>query len=304
MDLMDSARDKYSREIIDAEQLWDMEVVDKEGYECPGCGIQVFPASFKKHINKRRPYFTPMDNKHVQPCGVDGLEKLVRKAKHERMGSPDGFPVPFPNKLILTDTRPVTATTAGSLGAATDPRPSTRPNSARNDSYHGHTVKTIRPICRVFMEYPHDRDHLELGIPGCPGATYTTVFSKLSYFGIRPLSVPTRLFYAALRWNTPSNNEDHIEWQLDAGTWTKGEKRPSQFYRVRIAWASWTEHQRETLRHEIEIAQDEVKGKSDQPEKAWLFFVGTQDADDPGLLVAERYQFVCCRIGEMVWPQR
>ena len=146
MDLMDSARDKYSREIIDAEQLWDMEVVDKEGYECPGCGIQVFPASFKKHINKRRPYFTPMDNKHVQPCGVDGLEKLVRKAKHERMGSPDGFPVPFPNKLILTDTRPVTATTAGSLGTATDPRPSTRPNSARNDSYHGHTVKTLRRL--------------------------------------------------------------------------------------------------------------------------------------------------------------
>ena len=98
-ELVDSARDKRTGDIIDAEQLWDLEVVDKEAYECPGCGIQVFPASYRKNINKKRPYFTPMDNKHVQPCGVDGVEKLVKKAKSEQVGTPEGFPVPFPNQI-------------------------------------------------------------------------------------------------------------------------------------------------------------------------------------------------------------
>ena len=58
----------------------------------PGCGIQVFPASYRKNMNKKRTYFTPMDNKHIQPCGVDGAKKLVKKARSEKVGSLDGFP--------------------------------------------------------------------------------------------------------------------------------------------------------------------------------------------------------------------
>jgi len=154
------------------------------------------------------------------------------------------------------------------------------------------------------MEYAYDREHLAIEVPGCPGKTYETVFSKLDFLGIRPLPTTTRLFYAALRWGSPIETDEHIEWLLDAGTWVTGAKRPEAFYRARIQWAGWTERQRMTLRHEIEIARDEVKGKSGQPEKAWLFFVGKQDACDPSLLVADRYQLVCCRVGEMVWPKR
>jgi len=300
---MDSARVKYTAEIIDAEQLWDLDKVDRDGYQCSGCGVQVFPASFKKDINKRRPYFTLLENKHIQPCGIDGVEKLVRKAKHERIGNPDGFPVPFPNRLVLTDIRPVTTGTAPLVRGAADSRLSSCSSSTRNDNYHGHTVKTIRPICRIFLEYPHDREHLQLSIPGCSGTTYATVFSKLGYYGVQPLASPMQLFYAPLRWSPPTKNEEYIEWLLDAGTWIKGDKKPSQFYRVRIAWDNWTEPQRHTLLHEIEIAQAYIKGKSVQPEKAWLFFVGLQNTHDFGLLVADRYQFVCCRVGEMIWPR-
>jgi hypothetical protein len=69
-------------------------------------------------------------------------------------------------------------------------------------------------------------------------------------------------------------------------------------------WADWTDRQRNTLREEIEIAKDAVKGKAGQPEKAWLFFVGTQDGDDAALFTVHRYPFICCRVGEMIWPRR
>lgn len=301
---MDSARDRHTGEIIDAEMLWDMEEVDRDAYECSGCKVQVFPASFKKDVNKRRPYFRLGDNKHVKPCGIDGVEKLVQKAKKAGVGRPDGFPVPYPTKLLLSDTRPVTTGAGAAAGGATGASVKSRAPSTRDDGYHGHTVRTIRPVCRIFMEYPHDRDQLDIEIPGCPGSTYSTVFSKLDFQGIRSLPVPMRLFYAALRWGSPTETDEYIEWLLDAGTWVPGAKRPESFYRARIQWSSWTERQRTTLRHELEIARNDVKGKTDQPEKAWLFFVGRQDLADPSLLVVDRYQLVCCRVGEMIWPKR
>lgn len=300
---MDSARDKRTGDIIDAEQLWDLEIVDKEAYQCPGCGIQVFPASYRKNINKKRPYFTPMDNKHIQPCGVDGVEKLVGKAKGERVGTSEGFPMPFPNCLRFDEKRPVT--TGGDAPGADERtiRARTRADGERVAAYHGHSVKTIRPVCRIFMDFPHDRGLLPLEIPGCYGTTYATVFRRLGFFGIEAQQPSTRLFYAALRWGSAVETDTYIEWTLDAGEWPKGEKHPTRFYKVRVMCSDWSARQRATLRDEIEIAKDEVKGKTDQPEKAWLFFVGTQDADDVASFVVDRYPLICCRVGTMIWPR-
>lgn len=304
---MDSARDKHTGEIIDAEQLWDIAIVDKDAYECPGCGIQVFPASYKKRINKRRPYFTPMENKHIQPCGVDGFEKMVKKARIEQVGRPDGFPAPFPNRLIFTEDRPVT-TGPGTPSTGSDTRAGSRTNGHSVAIYHGHTVKTIRPICRVFMDFPHDRDRLPLSIPGVHGTTYGTVFRKLGYFGIERQQPSTRLFCAPLRWVQSAESPDYIEWTLDAGEWPKGlpkdQNRPTKFYKVRVMWHGWTDKQRDTLQTEIEIARDQVKGTAGAAEKAWLFFIGTQDPDDAEVFVVDRYPFICCRVGEMLRSTR
>lgn len=301
---MDSARDKRTGDIVDAEQLWDLEVVDKEAYECSGCGIQVFPASYRKNLNKRRPYFTPMENKHIQPCGIDGVEKIVSRAQSEKVGAPDGFPVPFPNRLVLVDTRPVTvgANTPGADEGTKRLR--TRTNGERVATYHGHTVNTIRPVCRIFMEFPHDRQRLPLEIPDCYGTTYATVFRGLGFFGIETQKLSTRLFYAALRWSAPVETDSYIEWDLDAGERPNDQKQPTRFYKVRVMWGAWTDRQRNTLRDEIEIARNEVKGKAGQPERAWLFFVGTQDVDDAALFVVDHYPFICCRVGKMIWPRR
>ncbi|MCO4902347.1 hypothetical protein [Escherichia coli] len=45
---MESARNKYTSEIIEAEDLWLLDVVDTNGYVCWGCGIEMYPSAWQK----------------------------------------------------------------------------------------------------------------------------------------------------------------------------------------------------------------------------------------------------------------
>lgn len=51
---MESARDKYTSEIIEAEDLWLLDVVDTNGYVCWGCGIEMYPSAWQKEVRKDR----------------------------------------------------------------------------------------------------------------------------------------------------------------------------------------------------------------------------------------------------------
>lgn len=58
---MESARDKRTGEIVEAEDLWLLDSVDTEGYVCWGCGITMYPAAWEKDkksepILKETPY--------------------------------------------------------------------------------------------------------------------------------------------------------------------------------------------------------------------------------------------------------
>ncbi|WP_156782808.1 hypothetical protein [Acidihalobacter yilgarnensis] len=102
---MDSAVDRYTGQIVDGEQLWYIDPVDKEGYICRGCGVMVNPVSFEAH-HKVRPHFKELPSKpHESWCDVEGEEKLVAKARKERVTTQVGFPGSFPSKLQLVDER-------------------------------------------------------------------------------------------------------------------------------------------------------------------------------------------------------
>lgn len=289
---MDSARDITSQEIIEAEQLWELEFVDKERYACIGCGTQVWPASYKKDINKKRPYFTLGPNgAHIPPCDIDGEAEIVKRAQSERLGTPEGFPLPYPNKLVLTDGRPVVSLTDGSGDVAIGGSRSRGSGNRVQRANHGHTVKTIRPIAKAYIKYPKDREFLPLQIPDCEGDTFVTVFWRLTK--ILNFRHPTHLYFAPLHWRAPLKTDTYVEWQLNAGDWDTKNNRRGTAYRVRVDWAKWSTTQRTTLLHEIEVAVDKAKD-SGGAVIAWLFFVGTQDAIDPTLLVVSRYQLICC----------
>jgi hypothetical protein len=293
---MDSARDIVSREVIDAEQLWLIDLVDKERYVCPGCNVQIWPASYLRGVNKKRPYFTlGKSGQHVVPCNVDGSEKLILTAKTKGINRPQGFPLPFPNKLILTDSRPVQVNSdplsIENIGFAPCSRDHER---SRDLLHHGHTVKTLRPICRAFMNYPYDRASLPLHVPNCRGSNFSSIFRRLGKL-VR-FQDQTHLYYAALQWPAPIQTTAHIEWLLDAGDWNTARNRRGTSYRVRVHWSQWSSVQRDTLKHEVDFALQEAKAKGGQV-KAWMFFVGTQNIDDYTLLELDRYQLICCLEG-------
>lgn len=298
---MDSARDKVTDEIIDGESLWELHEVERDRYECHGCGVPLIPKSYEKGVNKKRPYFAMYPNKkHIDPCGVGGEEIYVPRAQTMSIGSPESFPVPFPSKLILTDERSVVAPHQD----APEPESNSRTKSAslpgmQNTSYHGHTVKTLRPICRTYMKFPHDHAHLPLAIPGCEGDRFASVFWRLGK--IMRFRNPTHLFFGPLQWGAPHVGEAYIEWALDAGDWDAAARRRSPCYKVRVNWSHWTPRQRDTLRHELEVARTEVKGVSGGP-KAWLFCVGTQDDTDPSLILVNQHRLICCLVGELRAP--
>lgn len=290
---MDSARDITTNEIIEAEQLWELEVVDRERYACIGCGTQLRPASYKRDVNKKRPYFTlGPSGSHIDLCDIDGEEDIVKRAKLERIGAPEGFPLPYPNKLVLSDERPVVSLVGDALPIDDAQRDQSRTHNSRGyPANHGHTVKTIRPIAKAFIKFPFDREELPLQVPTCEGSTFASVFWRLGK--LMQFRSPVHLYYAPLHWKAPTRSEAFIEWQLSAGDWDTVNNRRGTSYRVRVDWSAWSTTQRSTLLHEIEVARDNAKD-SGGATNAWLFFVAAQDADDPTLLVVSRYQLICC----------
>lgn len=79
---MESARNKYTSEIIEAEDLWLLDVVDTNGYVCWGCGIEMYPSAWQKG-SKKRPSFNKMPGKEHINCDADA-ESTVKRPQHAR----------------------------------------------------------------------------------------------------------------------------------------------------------------------------------------------------------------------------
>lgn len=301
---MDIARNIHTLELVEAEELWNLETVDRDDYICRGCKTKVFPASYNKELNKKRPYFTLAKNTHEDGCDVDGEEKTIKRAKKDKVGTPEGFPVPFPSKLIVSDERPVASTDSI---APTGSRASSSSDGSNIDiaakRHHGHSVKTIRSICRTFINYPNDRPTLPLSIPGVPGSNYLTVFK---YLRGKPeaFKESKRLYYAPVRWAvSPVIGQEYCELTLNAGEWDEATKVFKGNYKARIHWGTWSKARRNSLIREYEATREEAREQAqDKNRKGWLFFVGTQDKTNPYVLHVTDYRLICSLSAQIEWP--
>lgn len=303
---MDNARDIRTGQIVDAEDLLDLDVVDKDAYECATCGIRLVPCSYEP-TNKRRPYFSRKSLSHEPDCqnSDEELAKIEKNAQNHSVATPDGFPVPFINKLVITTPIPTVKATEPLLDAGNGARHTrNRSSDKTSDSHHGRTGNSLRPIVRIFLKYPNDREHLPLSIPDCSGKTYQQVFYRLWSLE-KPITVyttPTHLYYGALHWDEPTQNENYLEYKLKAGQYDKEAKRYKQQYRVRIDWSNWTQRQKNRLLNEIE--EDRVTVNDDKTKTAWLFVVGTQSESDHALITVSNKDLVCCLVGDKMMPQK
>ncbi|MDP1770788.1 MAG: hypothetical protein Q8L15_00775 [Methylobacter sp.] len=145
---MDSAVDRYTGQIIDGEQLWYIDSVDKEGYKCRGCGVMVNPVSFEEH-HKKRPHFKELPSKpHESWCDIEGEEKLISKARKGRVTTQAGFPGSFPSKLELVDEKMKVVPTSLTVGGKGSSSVGTPSGTTSGKTHTQWTARTIRPICR------------------------------------------------------------------------------------------------------------------------------------------------------------
>ncbi|TDR80107.1 hypothetical protein [Paludibacterium purpuratum] len=302
--MMDSAQDKLTGTIVEAEQLWQIENVDHERYICRGCGIKVTPASYKP-TNKPRPYFSAK-NGHYQDCDVEGEEKLVKRGQTERLTHPlNGFPASYPSRLVLLDEREIVDPGASSTSGTKSVVQSTHGSTGASSSHsRRRSANTIRPISRAFINLPYDRD-LPLEIPGVNGTNFISVFKRLRSNTLQRYP-DIHIFYAPIRWSKPVETDAFLEVWLDAGEReSNGRLIPEKAHRLRINWHDWSEFKRRSVRIEMDVGKQEAieASKKNSNVKGWVFFLGKQDPEDITLFHVSDHRLVCCLHGEIIYPE-
>lgn len=295
---MDSAIDHHTGQIVDGEQLWYIDPVDKEGYVCRGCGVMVNPVSFEAH-HKKRPHFKELLSKPHKPrCDVEGEVKLITKGRKERLSTPDGFPASFPSKLQLVDEKLKVATSGFSGGSTDSSSGGATSGTTTGISYTQWTARTIRPICRAYMNFPHNRD-FPLSVPSAFGNAYDEVIRKLASRDI--VSYPRKHILAApLSWSKAKENEGKLFVELSYGFWANSKLITP--YRLIIDATSWSLAKKNYVLNELEVSREEAKERANagkKSEKSWVFFFGEQDSKNLADFLITDHRLICCITGEL-----
>ncbi len=284
---MDKARCRATGEIVEAKALNGFSDIDREGYACAYCDVDVRPVSYAPPANRRAPYFFLVDGvTHLEGCpmGTPSTQSAVRtSARLESSLLSGGVPVPYPSRLkirISTACQVSDNRSARSNAALAE----ANFNAAARFDYEGYEASTIQPICRTFVEFPHDRDRLPLAIPRCSGKTYSTVFRHLGFDKTSTNHYNFALWYSCLHWSPPTRQSADVEeWAIQGGIRLQTNENSVLRYRLRICWSNWSESRRELLARQIKIAHESVVGNKWR--HAWVFFVGALDPSDPALFV-------------------
>ncbi|WP_363799799.1 hypothetical protein ABU614_06530 [Lysobacter firmicutimachus] len=297
---MDRALDTLTGEEIDAEDLWDLEVVDPGRYECHGCDIQVFPASYRKDINKKRPYFfKPKDVDHRPDCGAQDEDGCLQRARSERIPeeqlSRAGF---MPNRLVLRAPREAQATPGdGGREAARGHRPA-RGDAGEADGTRRHatTANTLRRIAKDYARFPYNRNS-PLHIDGIAGRSYDQAIRRLKFDAVVRYA-QAQVWLTQIAWSARHEDDaERFEIVLSVGDREAG--RVVRPYRIRVHWAAWSARARNALRTEVEVLVQEHKAHRGSGKAAWVFFIGEQDAQEPELFHVRDQRLICTLYGEM-----
>lgn len=303
---MESARDRHTREIVEAEDLWLLDCVDTKGYECWGCGITMQPAAWEKD-KKVRAYFKKKPHtQHSPECDADAETTVIRQGLKESVRHIlDSAPGLSPSGLKLIEKRPTVdpditggenKTSSTRVAASTSSERDAPVRQSRRD------VNSIRQICRAFIRFPHDRG-MSLNVPGVDAQTYMKVFKKLQS-SIQAYPEP-KIFYAELLWQKFSEDDEKLIIPL-SGEWVKdesGKYKPARCYQLHIEWAGWSKAKRTVVRKELEAARTEAKEAKDKglKDKAWVFFIGKQNVGSPEVFYVTDYRLMCAINGHITY---
>ncbi|WP_277759186.1 hypothetical protein [Pseudomonas sp. A34-9] len=303
---MESARDRKTMEIVEAEDLWLLPEVDTYGYICRGCKLDVFPASYQK-TNLQRPHFRSARGKdHFEGCDIEGEKKTVSKGRTGSVRKElETSAALSPARLKLRNERTVVDVDLPPSAAQTISVSKSRSGDVGEERPKGRrSANSIRPICRAFIDFPYDRD-LSLEVPGIDDTTYQYAFKKLRGEGIETFT-RAKIFYAELHWSKPEEEGDYLYINLSAGEWVKDPPKLVRPYRIRVCREGWSKAKRTVVRNEIDVLREEgiEAKKKNSKERPWVFFIGEQDEKDPAIFNVTDHRLVCGLLGTITYPKR
>lgn len=303
---MESARDRKTMEIVEAEDLWLLPEVDTYGYICRGCKLDVFPASYQK-TNLQRPHFRSARGKdHFEGCDIEGEKKTVSKGRTGSVRKElETSAALSPARLKLRNERTVVDVDLPPSAAQTTSVSKSRSGDVGEERPKGRrSANSIRPICRAFIDFPYDRD-LSLEVPGIDDTTYQYAFKKLRGEGIETFT-RAKIFYAELHWSKPEEEGDYLYINLSAGEWVKDPPKLVRPYRIRVCREDWSKAKRTVVRNEIDVLREEgiEAKKKNSKERPWVFFIGEQDEKDPAIFNVTDHRLVCGLLGTITYPKR
>lgn len=304
---MESACDKRTLKIVEAEELWLLDSVDTRGYVCWGCGIGVYPSAWQKGSKKRSSFNQMPNTNHILGCDADAESTIIQQGKKKSVRHIlDSAPRLMPSGLRLIEQRQVVnADIEGGENKPSSMRSASSTSSKRSkpERQSRRPVNSIRKICRAFICFPYDRG-MSLNMPDINATTYMTVFKKLK----DPIQFyPNRhVFYSQLLWHKFEQNDDQIIIPL-SGEWTKeefGKRKPLRSYKLHVEWGNWSKAKRTMLYNELKIVQEEAKqaAKKKDKERAYVFFIGEQHTDNPEVFYVRDYRLLCAIMGHITYP--
>ena len=309
---MDSARRLTDNEIISAEQLWEMDNPRAVAFVCPDCPVKLEPRACDKGQDwKVRPYFKrPTGAQHADGCNMEARDKLVAEAVKKPVLTRNPPPLPVYTRLDLAQenvrvhapAQPRTEEFICGRGEYSGHEP-TGPSTDRHDR----TARTIRPICRQFVDFPQDRG-IRLSLPGVAANTYADVFVPIRQV-TRTGNFGRRLFYGEMRFRERVVEADGaVTIAFNTEKWHGPN---TQFARVRIDTNRWGRLSVDELIRELHSLQEEARDKwkltkqngeerkRRKGEKGYVFFLGERDAEDPCLFHASDRRLVCGFLAEI-----
>lgn len=301
---MDAAKNKITKEIVEAEDLWLLDEVDINSYVYWGCGIDMYPSSWKKE-NKKRPSFNKKPRQeHRVWCDADAEHQIVERGRKQSVQKAlESAPALSPSGLRLVDMRSsIDSERHGGNANHNGSSSKHQGGAGDHDVQYKRTrrpAQTIRPICRAFINFPLDRN-MSLDIPGIDGNNYWRVFKRLS----APIQeYPfNKIFYSQLLWQRNHYDDEKLIIAI-SGEWSK-DKRPSKNYKVHVKWKNWSKNRKALLLNEIDVSKEEAKlaKKEGRRDKAWLFFIGIQDVDDSEVFYVEDGRLICALVDNIIYP--
>jgi hypothetical protein len=232
--------------------------------------------------------------KHDDNCTVDGLDRLVEKARKQPISAEDKLLRHLPTTVAFRDHTTTSPDYGGTSGAAGEREQDAWSDPPSETRWHRASATTIYRVCRAHASLSDGRlrETIRLDVEGCVGSNYRDVFHQLQnvpHHRTPPLLAGC-IFYADLRLKQipDYSNPNRLVLKLNRGR-AVDDSKSACFYELIVDWNDWTPQLRESFGKELEAKRSESwkrfldarkENKSYRTDLV-LYFLGSQTEGNP-----------------------